>query len=420
MAELTAKLRVLNGELANREFELDHDAIVIGRQDDCDVILPDAGISRRHARIDRRDDSFVLSDLGSYNGVVLDGQRVEWINLRPGLKFRLGGIDLEFLAEEDERATPIEAGAVAAGLPAIAREELPAARPMSMKDLFQGSGVPPEEERSPEEIEAARNRREAILYALGICGLIFAGLLLHGHVERMGQGPPRMTMILRQGDNLLADPWEMDVIYFDECYPFDGEIVTAEIDSLVRAVRLEAAEVGDEDIKLLRRGRVVGVITVIVKDRPRRPPPKEREWRHVKPDPLRRMAERKMREAGNLTEEALYRKRTLYHEAYRMFGLLEDRSTTIEDLRAQARDQRGRTDRAIRKKFESLGEEYETARKIRNYPSALHYAQLAYKLIPNEPGVPRNLVEMRQRAAVMVSRMLRYLRRRAARRRKAT
>lgn len=42
--------------------------LILGRRRDCDVVLSDPGVSRRHARLFFRDGSWVLEDLDSTNG----------------------------------------------------------------------------------------------------------------------------------------------------------------------------------------------------------------------------------------------------------------------------------------------------------------------------------------------------------------
>jgi hypothetical protein len=50
---------------------------VLGRSRDCDVVLGDANVSRRHAEIRPRGGTWVLTDLGSTNGVTVNGVRVD-------------------------------------------------------------------------------------------------------------------------------------------------------------------------------------------------------------------------------------------------------------------------------------------------------------------------------------------------------
>lgn len=64
-----------HGQTADR-FSFDHGAYVIGRHEECDIVLPSASVSRQHARIFIDNGRCYVEDLGSSNGVVVDGQRV--------------------------------------------------------------------------------------------------------------------------------------------------------------------------------------------------------------------------------------------------------------------------------------------------------------------------------------------------------
>jgi hypothetical protein len=69
----------------------------IGRSRDCDVVLDDAGISRRHAEIRPDPDGWAIIDLGSTNGVLVNGQRVRGSRpLQPGDRVELGSTQVYF------------------------------------------------------------------------------------------------------------------------------------------------------------------------------------------------------------------------------------------------------------------------------------------------------------------------------------
>ena len=51
-------------------------ALILGRSSSCDLRLPHASISRRHARLTRRGERLLLEDLGSQNGTFVDDERV--------------------------------------------------------------------------------------------------------------------------------------------------------------------------------------------------------------------------------------------------------------------------------------------------------------------------------------------------------
>jgi adenylate cyclase len=61
---------------ASREYPLKEGETLIGRGPHCDIVLGDDSISRNHARIVIRGDSFVVADLGSSNGTYCDGEPV--------------------------------------------------------------------------------------------------------------------------------------------------------------------------------------------------------------------------------------------------------------------------------------------------------------------------------------------------------
>jgi hypothetical protein len=61
------------------------DSAVIGRSRDCDCVLGDPTVSRRHALLRRRDSRWWLTDLGSLNGTWVNGRRaVDEFEVRPG------------------------------------------------------------------------------------------------------------------------------------------------------------------------------------------------------------------------------------------------------------------------------------------------------------------------------------------------
>jgi hypothetical protein len=64
--------------------------LVIGRGPGCDISLGDRTVSRRHARLVFRDGSWIVQDLGSRNGIALNGARVGRCQLHPGDRLSLG------------------------------------------------------------------------------------------------------------------------------------------------------------------------------------------------------------------------------------------------------------------------------------------------------------------------------------------
>jgi hypothetical protein len=69
-------LIVYEGEFDEQRWIIDRDPVVIGRGEDCDVVIPKRQISRQHARVERAGEGYVLRDLGSKNGTCVNGQQV--------------------------------------------------------------------------------------------------------------------------------------------------------------------------------------------------------------------------------------------------------------------------------------------------------------------------------------------------------
>ena len=55
---------------------LDRDSIMVGRQSDCEVVIDDDNVSRRHAEIRRTAAGWVITDRGSTNGTKVNGEKI--------------------------------------------------------------------------------------------------------------------------------------------------------------------------------------------------------------------------------------------------------------------------------------------------------------------------------------------------------
>jgi hypothetical protein len=64
-----------NGPLNGQQWIIDG-TLVIGRDAECDIVIPDRQVSRQHARITKGTNGIILEDLGSKNGTFLNNQVV--------------------------------------------------------------------------------------------------------------------------------------------------------------------------------------------------------------------------------------------------------------------------------------------------------------------------------------------------------
>lgn len=90
-----AGLVLIDGDRVTDTFRL-HSTTTIGRLPECEVVLTDPGASRRHAQIVRRDDGFVVTDLGSTNGTLVNGEPVRERLLADRDRITIGSTVLEF------------------------------------------------------------------------------------------------------------------------------------------------------------------------------------------------------------------------------------------------------------------------------------------------------------------------------------
>ena len=75
--------------------------VVIGRSRDCDVQLSDTNVSRRHAELRQEGASYWIVDLGSTNGMEVNGKRVKRAKLSSGDTITLGATEMTFTREAE-------------------------------------------------------------------------------------------------------------------------------------------------------------------------------------------------------------------------------------------------------------------------------------------------------------------------------
>lgn len=92
-----------------QEFALGDAGATIGRHVSCDIVLDDDAVSRLHARVERTEGGFALTDLGSSNGFRVNGERTTHRLLVPGDIVHMGDCvlrfegDIETIAPDDAR-----------------------------------------------------------------------------------------------------------------------------------------------------------------------------------------------------------------------------------------------------------------------------------------------------------------------------
>ncbi len=67
-------VKLISGE--SLSFKVDKSSCTIGRSGQCDVVIPHESVSRKHCQIDYNDGELFATDLGSINGVLIDGLKI--------------------------------------------------------------------------------------------------------------------------------------------------------------------------------------------------------------------------------------------------------------------------------------------------------------------------------------------------------
>ena len=90
------------------------DVTVVGRHPECDVVINEVSLSKRHCVFVKTDGLLVIRDLATTNGTKVKGQRVRWAALLPDDKVSLGGYKVRVYLGSDEMPSPSEHAATEA------------------------------------------------------------------------------------------------------------------------------------------------------------------------------------------------------------------------------------------------------------------------------------------------------------------
>ena len=83
--------------MAGQTFHPPEGKTLIGRSPECEIFLDDVTVSRRHAELERAEDTFTIRDLGSLNGTYVNRRRIESTVLDDDDEVQIGKYRLAFL-----------------------------------------------------------------------------------------------------------------------------------------------------------------------------------------------------------------------------------------------------------------------------------------------------------------------------------
>jgi pSer/pThr/pTyr-binding forkhead associated (FHA) protein len=91
-------------------IQIDKPILLFGRHEECDIQLNSKKVSRRHCVVAQVNDVLIIRDLGSTNGVRINGDRVAEGKLRPGDEVQIGNFKYQVcgdpLGRSDEQPVP--------------------------------------------------------------------------------------------------------------------------------------------------------------------------------------------------------------------------------------------------------------------------------------------------------------------------
>jgi predicted component of type VI protein secretion system len=99
LATHTVSLVFASGPLGGSEAALAKPRLTLGRGKESDIVVDDPSISHQHAAFELGSGGFRVRDLGSTNGVVVNGARMALAELKHGDRIALGQIELRYVVE---------------------------------------------------------------------------------------------------------------------------------------------------------------------------------------------------------------------------------------------------------------------------------------------------------------------------------
>jgi pSer/pThr/pTyr-binding forkhead associated (FHA) protein len=94
-----ASLVIVEGGAEGSEFALERERCVVGRGPGVDLALEDTAMSRQHAAFERTASGWRVRDLGSTNGLRVNGAPTQVADLKHGDRVELGEHVLQYLVE---------------------------------------------------------------------------------------------------------------------------------------------------------------------------------------------------------------------------------------------------------------------------------------------------------------------------------
>jgi two-component system, NtrC family, response regulator HydG len=99
---MSPRLAAISGKLKGAIFTINEDLFVIGRETAASLCIADASVSRRHSKIEKKEEGLVITDLESLNGTFINDVPVKTRLLEHGDRVRIGDSQFLFLTNDGD------------------------------------------------------------------------------------------------------------------------------------------------------------------------------------------------------------------------------------------------------------------------------------------------------------------------------
>lgn len=227
MVLMSLRLIIEDDEGSTTIVPLGKESITIGRQQGNTIQLTEKNVSRRHARLTPDGDAWVIEDLGSYNGVKVNGRPVDArVVLQEGDVVQIGDYHLALTEDVDRRSLNYDRprGAAAndgtepmlasssTNLPRLSQAELAALSSgqhptaVAPPQLIVDSGQMPMARMPPPYVGEEPRRRTGLFVGLGLVGigtLVLAGFYVLTNTGAANKGPE--AAVVAKADTKATD-----------------------------------------------------------------------------------------------------------------------------------------------------------------------------------------------------------------------
>jgi pSer/pThr/pTyr-binding forkhead associated (FHA) protein len=102
LASHKASLVIVEGGAAGAEYEIHENGVTVGRGPGVDIAVQDDAMSKTHAAFEPAEHGVRVRDMGSTNGIAVNGSRVDAADLKHGDRIEIGSHVFQFVLESSE------------------------------------------------------------------------------------------------------------------------------------------------------------------------------------------------------------------------------------------------------------------------------------------------------------------------------